>query len=217
MTLAGPTRPPHERAPIVVVADSALVAARLEALLRVDPTARVVLAGPGQLTTLATEHNAGIVILAMSAPAVGRALEALAHAPQVPPVIVLTSAPHEAWTARARRGGVRAVLRRDATAEELTAAITAAKAGLLALHPDAVGGASATAAAPSAEPTTLTPREIEVLEMMAEGMSNRAIGVRLKISRHTVKFHVASLLTKLGVRSRTEAVTAGVRQGLISL
>jgi DNA-binding NarL/FixJ family response regulator len=217
MTLAGPTQPPHERAPIVVVADSALVAARVEALLRVDPTARVVMAGPGQLSTLATEHDAGIIILAMSAQAAGRALDVLGRAPRKPPVIVLTSAPHEAWTARARRGGVRAVLRRDASAEELAAAITATKAGLLALHPDAVGGASAATAALPADATTLTPRELEVLEMMAEGMRNRAIGVRLKISRHTVKFHVASLLTKLGVRSRTEAVTAGVRQGLISL
>jgi DNA-binding CsgD family transcriptional regulator len=53
--------------------------------------------------------------------------------------------------------------------------------------------------------------------MMAEGMSNRAIGGRLKISRHTVKFHVASILTKLAARSRTEAVTLGLRHGLISL
>jgi DNA-binding NarL/FixJ family response regulator len=124
--------------------------------------------------------------------------------------------PHEAWTARARRDGVRAVLRLDATAEELTAAIAATRAGLLALHPDAVGAAAPTAATAVA-PMALTPREHDVLEMMAEGMSNRAIALRLKISRHTVKFHVASVLTKLGARSRTEAVTAGVRQGLISL
>jgi NarL family two-component system response regulator YdfI len=65
--------------------------------------------------------------------------------------------------------------------------------------------------------TTVTPRELEILEMMAEGMSNLTIAARLKISRHTVKFHVASVLTKLGARSRTEAVTAGVRQGLIVL
>ena len=64
---------------------------------------------------------------------------------------------------------------------------------------------------------TLTAREIEVLEMMAEGMSNRAIARQLKISSHTVKFHVASLLGKLGVRSRTEAVTVGIRHGVISL
>jgi DNA-binding CsgD family transcriptional regulator len=58
---------------------------------------------------------------------------------------------------------------------------------------------------------------VEILEMMAEGMSNRRIAVRLGISGYTVKFHVASVLGKLGAASRTEAVTLGVRNGLISL
>jgi len=202
------------RALIVVVADTALAAARVEALVREDPTTRVVIASPA---SLATEHEGGIVILAMSAPAATRALELLTSARRPPPVIVLAPVPHEAWTARARRAGVRAVLRQDASAEELAGAIAAARVGLLALHPDALGAAPRAAVPAGGAPATLTSRELEVLEMMAEGMSNRAIGVRLKISRHTVKFHVASLLTKLGAGSRTEAVTAGVRQGLISL
>jgi DNA-binding NarL/FixJ family response regulator len=63
----------------------------------------------------------------------------------------------------------------------------------------------------------LTPRELEILEMLAEGMSNRTIAARLGISSQTVKFHVASILAKLGAASRTEAVTFGVRQGLIAL
>jgi DNA-binding NarL/FixJ family response regulator len=110
------------------------------------------------------------------------------------------------------------VLRSDATADELAAAHEATHAGLLVVHPDAVGVAPAAKPAASiAEAAGPTPRELEVLEMMAEGMSNRAIAARLKISRHTVKFHVAALLTKLGARSRTEAVTAGIREGLISL
>lgn len=203
---------------IVVAADSPLAAARIEALLRQQNIADVLIAGSGQIATVATEHAPCIVILAMSPPGVTRALERLANAPRMPPVIVLASAPHAAWTARARRSGVRAVLRHGAGAEELAAAIAATHAGLLALHPDAVLGASTpVTASPSAAPVTLTAREIEVLEMMAEGMSNRAIARHLKISSHTVKFHVASLLGKLGVRSRTEAVTAGIRHGVISL
>jgi DNA-binding NarL/FixJ family response regulator len=63
----------------------------------------------------------------------------------------------------------------------------------------------------------LTPRELEILEMIAEGMSNRTIAAHLGISDYTVKFHVASILAKLGAASRTEAVTLGVRHGLISL
>jgi DNA-binding NarL/FixJ family response regulator len=203
---------------IVVAADSAAVSARVEAMLRGHPGVRVVVASSGELTTLATEPDTAILILAMSAQAAARTLERLGSARRIPPVILLTSAPLQAWTARARRAGVRAVLRRDATAGELSAAIAATKAGLFVLHPDAVSHAPAAAAAlPSGEMTTVTPRELEILEMMAEGMSNLTIAARLKISRHTVKFHVASVLTKLGARSRTEAVTAGVRQGLIVL
>ena len=63
----------------------------------------------------------------------------------------------------------------------------------------------------------LTPREVEVLELLAEGLANKAIGVRLKISDQTVKFHVASIIGKLGASNRTEAVRLAVRRGLISM
>jgi DNA-binding NarL/FixJ family response regulator len=63
----------------------------------------------------------------------------------------------------------------------------------------------------------LTAREIEVLTMLAEGEGNKQIARRLGISEHTVKFHVGSILGKLNASSRTEAVTAGLRQGLIVL
>ena len=212
------TPAPQSRLTIVVVAENALAAARIEALLRRDAAARVVIASPRQVAMVAMDHAPCIVILSMPPPATARALEQLASAPRMPTVIVLTTAPHDAWTARARRRGVRGVLRHDAGAEELEAAIAATQAGLLALHPEALQGVSTPlTASPAAAPVTLTAREIEVLEMMAEGMSNRAIARHLKISSHTVKFHVASVLGKLGARSRTEAVTAGIRHGLISL
>ena len=63
----------------------------------------------------------------------------------------------------------------------------------------------------------LTPREIEVLELVAEGLSNKAIAVRLGISDQTVKFHLTSITGKLGAINRTDAVRRGVRQGLITL
>jgi DNA-binding NarL/FixJ family response regulator len=206
------------RGPIVIVSDSGAVAARLEALVRVACSARVLIATPRDLATVTSEHPPSAVMVAMSAAATTRILATLPRGPRTPPIIVVTSTPHEAWTARARRAGVRAVLRSDATADELAAALEATHAGLLVVHPDAVGVVpAANPAASTVEAAGPTPRELEVLEMMAEGMSNRAIAARLKISRHTVKFHVAALLTKLGARSRTEAVTAGIREGLISL
>ena len=63
----------------------------------------------------------------------------------------------------------------------------------------------------------LTPREIDVLELLTEGLPNKAIAERLGISDQTVKFHIASILGKLGVTNRTEAVRRALRQGLISL
>jgi DNA-binding NarL/FixJ family response regulator len=66
-----------------------------------------------------------------------------------------------------------------------------------------------------AEPGRLTSRELEVLRMLAEGAANKNIAWQLKISEHTVKFHVAQILAKLNAGTRTEAVTIGIRTGLI--
>jgi DNA-binding NarL/FixJ family response regulator len=202
--------------PVLVIADSG-AAARVEAVLRRDPSLRVVVLDAAALATREPERDPAIVIVALAAPETGRALDALRRWRRAPAIILLTPAPRGAWSARARRAGVRAVLRREVTAEELAAAVAAVRAGLFVLHQDTLSTARAASALPAGESNTLTAREIEILEMMAEGMSNRAIAGRLKISRFTVKFHVASILTKLAARSRTEAVTLGVRQGLISL
>jgi two-component system, NarL family, response regulator YdfI len=213
MTDGGRGTPPT---PVFVVADSALTA-RVEAILRRDPAVRVVVIDAAALSTLDTEGERPIVVLGMPAPVTLRILERLRARPRPPAVILLAAAPQEAWTSRARRSGVRAVLGRDVNAAELSAAVAATRAGLLVLHADALRGAPAASALLPGESSSLTARELQILEMMAEGMSNRAIAGRLKISRYTVKFHVASLLAKLRAHSRTEAVTLGVRQGLISL
>src|SRR2546426_967335 len=109
---------------------------------------------------------------------------------------------------------------RRAGREEIIAAIEAVATGLIVIHPDTVGelqlvpSASKRAGAVIAR-QPLTPREIEVLGMIAEGLGNKIIAGRLGISEHTVKFHIASIFVKLNAGSRTEAVTIGVRQGLI--
>ena len=89
-----------------------------------------------------------------------------------------------------------------------------------ALHPDSVNSQQATGPAlrPAEAPDApLTPREIEVLRLLAEGLANKNIAWKLKISEHTVKFHIASIFTKLNVSSRAEAVAIGIRQGVILL
>ena len=197
----------------VVVVAGGTAAARLETMLRGDPTLRVVVLDPSALGGAPPD---AVVILAVPAEDTAHALDRLRERTRRPAIIVLATRPEAVWTPRARRNGVRAVLGADVTAAELLAAVAAVGAGLLVLHPDAV-----TRRAPSVArgPATnaLTSRELEVLEMLVEGMSNRAIAARLKIARNTVKFHVAAILLKLGARTRTEAVTLGVRHGLISL
>lgn len=108
---------------------------------------------------------------------------------------------------------IRGVLPRDVAPAELIAATHAVAAGLVVLHPAAL----AMPASDFVDTGPLTSREMEILGMLAEGLPNKTIAWKLDISEHTVKFHVASILSKLGVSSRTEAVTVGLRRGLIFL
>jgi DNA-binding NarL/FixJ family response regulator len=115
-----------------------------------------------------------------------------------------------------------AIVSRDVTAAELRAATEAAAQGFTvlpaALVPRLLPSRGAEGAEPLGEESEpLTPREREALELLAQGLSNRQIAERLGISEHTAKFHVASVSGKLGASSRTEAVSRGVRRGLITL
>jgi DNA-binding CsgD family transcriptional regulator len=84
---------------------------------------------------------------------------------------------------------------------------------------EALGGQLDGERLPPIEPEldALTPREREVLDMLASGLSNKEIAWRMKISEHTVKFHVASVFAKLDVSTRTEAVMQGIRRGLVMM
>jgi DNA-binding NarL/FixJ family response regulator len=118
--------------------------------------------------------------------------------------------------------GVRAILPRNAATDEITAAVVAAATGLVVLHPDFVEdllprNELSTPVLPTSPIQALTPREIEVLGMLAQGLGNKTIAKQLGISEHTVKFHVSSIFSKLNASSRTEAVTLGARLGLILL
>lgn len=136
-------------------------------------------------------------------------------------VVLLAEAASPAASAEALRAGISAVLPSDISPDQLAAALHAAASGLVVLHPTYFHSAvPAVSVAPRpldelAEP--LTPRESEVLQMLASGLGNKEIAAKLGISEHTVKFHVASILGKLGATSRTEAVSRGIRQGLVLL
>ncbi len=119
---------------------------------------------------------------------------------------------------RALAGGARGLLPRAVDAERLVIAARTAIAGLLALDPSVAGLAEAPGhpeADVGVEP--LTRREREVLQLMAEGLANKRIAERLGVTEHTAKFHVHTILGKLGTQSRTEAVVRAARLGLVTL
>jgi DNA-binding NarL/FixJ family response regulator len=107
-----------------------------------------------------------------------------------------------------------AILSREATGPEIVAAAGAALQGLLVFDPSTV---PQPVSVDLGEPAGMTEREIEILQLMSDGLPNKQIAIALGISIHTVKFHVASILRKLAASSRTEAVSAGMRRGLIRL
>jgi NarL family two-component system response regulator YdfI len=110
-------------------------------------------------------------------------------------------------------------LARDADGSQIAATVRAVASGLVVVDHALLGSGLAFLPAPyTSEPEDqLTARELEVLQLMALGLPNKVIAARLGISLHTVKFHVASILSKLRAESRTEAVRLGARGGLISL
>jgi len=132
------------------------------------------------------------------------------------PIVALI--PDETYALETQSAGARGLLPRESDAERLVAALMAAARGLVVLDPSLVNpvlGARDPSSSLLVE--ELTPRELEVLGLLAEGLSNKAIALRLGISDHTVKFHVNAVLGKLGAQSRTEAVVRATRLGLILL
>jgi two-component system nitrate/nitrite response regulator NarL len=136
----------------------------------------------------------------------------------VPGVPVLALLWTEEQAGEVLAAGARGLLLRDRVDEKLAPAVSALVAGLVVVDDALV----ATVLRPRASTGTslvesLTPREMEVLQLVAEGLTNRGIGERLGISEHTAKFHVNAILGKLGARSRSEAVAQAARLGLFLL
>jgi len=203
---------------VLVVAENDVRAATIEASLRRTPDLHITVGPSRALRRLIEEHDPTVVVVASTAAGLASVLDMIpAGAFRAPPVILLVEDPRAAWTTRARRAGVQAVLSLDASVEQITAAIGATAAGLITLHPEVLRAPARSTVGDTPDERMLTTRERQILEMMAEGLSNRLIADRLRISMYTVKFHVASILEKLRAASRTEAVTLGVRSGLIPL
>ncbi len=129
-------------------------------------------------------------------------------------VIALTSFPEEELVHQVLRAGAISYLLKNVAADELAGAIRKAASGKGTLAPEAAEALIHAAAQPPAPGGDLTPREREVLALMVQGLNNNQIAEKLIISPSTCKFHVSSILSKLGVTNRTEAVALAVQHHL---
>ena len=210
---------------VLVVADDSLARAGLAALLSAQPGCVVVgqVVEEGDLASALDVYRPQVVLWDLGwerGPATAGSpaphLERLAELAEAGcPVVVLLA--DESQAGEAHIAGARGLLLRDANPERLIAALTAAAQGLAVLDPTLAGSALGSRDPAPAPVEALTPRELQVLHLLAEGLTNKAIAYRLDISEHTVKFHVNAVMGKLGAQSRTEAVVRATRLGLILL
>ncbi len=181
-------------------------------------SACIEIAGRIDAAQLSSSEVSGDVLLIEATDAVDHDWQALADLP-IPVVLLLDSA-ESGLIDSALRSGIRGVISADATPQEIESALYAANAGLVVTIPAAL--------AELLQPLTgelateelaerLSERELQVLDLLAEGLSNKLLAHRLNISEHTVKTHVASIFAKLGASSRTEAVSKAIRRGLVML
>lgn len=208
---------------VQVKASSPIVRMGLETLIRDHPG--FLLASDDSIqgeSAASTEWTTDVLVVEAETPEDAAVREALDWASAGGTVVLLLRNPSGESIVDVLRNGVKSVLPSGLTGTELVTVIEAAAAGFVVLDGH---GAEAMLGSPTFPPDIdskpliepLTPREIEVLRLLALGLGNKVIAARLEISEHTVKFHVASILSKLGAASRTEAVTLGIRHGLVML
>jgi DNA-binding NarL/FixJ family response regulator len=206
---------------VLIADDHPVVRQGLRTYLELQPD--IVIAGEAgggfEAAAQAERLRPDVVLLDMVMPE-GDGIEALRRIRAgrgAPRVVVLTSFPADDRVLDAMRAGAAGYLLKDAQPSELLAAIRSAHTGGSPLHPDAAARLVGELRHPSAAAVELTPREREVLELIARGMPNKAIALRLSLAEKTVKAHVSAILRKLDVTDRTQAALRAVRERLVNL
>jgi NarL family two-component system response regulator LiaR len=208
-----------ERIRVVIVDDHEMVRSGLAIFLRVMRDLELVgeASSGEEAVQVCEEVNPDVVLMDMVMPGLDGAAATRAVRERCPAtsVIALTSFPEEDLVQRALEAGAMGYLLKNVKADELAAAIRAARAGKPTLSPEAAQALIQRAARPAPPGRDLSAREREVLSLMSQGLSNRAIAERLIISLSTVDFHVSNILGKLGAASRTEAVALAIEHHII--
>jgi NarL family two-component system response regulator LiaR len=210
----------ERRIRVMIVDDHEVLRAGLALFLRSFPDLEMVgeAASGEQAITSCARLRPDVILMDMVMPGLDGAETTRLVREQSPgvKVLILTSYPEEDKVEKAIRAGAAGYLFKNVGASELADAIRRTHAGHGALAPGAVQALmQATRHRPEEDGYRLTEREKEVLALLAQGLSNLQIAERLTISRATVKFHVSTILVKLGVNSRTEAVSVALQQRLI--
>ena len=216
--MTGPVR-------VMVVDDQALVREGLMTLLGAAPDIVPVAAAAdgAQAVTLAARHRPDVVLMDLRMPELDgvEATRRIRAAQPDTEVVVLTTHADEASILDALQAGARGYLTKDAGIAEISRAVHAAADHLTLLDPvvhsrlvEAASAAARPAPAPASLPDELTPREAEVLALVAQGLSNREIAGRLVVSEATVKTHINHVFAKTGARDRAQAVHYAYTHGL---
>jgi NarL family two-component system response regulator LiaR len=205
---------------VLVVDDHTMVRRGLATFLKIfDDLVMVGEAASGQeAIQLCDELKPDVVLMDMVMPDMDgatttRLIRKQSHQVQV---LALTSFKEELLVQSALQAGAIGYLLKDVSADELAQAIRAAHAGRSTLSPEAAQALVHATSQPPAPGIDLTERELEVLTLMVDGLNNTQIAARLTVSSSTVKSHVSSILAKLGVASRTEAVSLALRNRLVA-
>jgi NarL family two-component system response regulator LiaR len=204
---------------VFIVDDQPVVRSGLAAfLMAYDDLELVGQAGGGdEARTLCAQLQPDVVLMDLMMPGMD-GVQAIGHIREVCPdtrFIALTSFPEEDLVEGALRAGAISYMLKNAQASELADAIRAAYEGRSTISPEAAQALVRVATQEPVPGHDLSDRELEVLALMAEGLSNPEIADRLVVSRSTIKFHVSSILSKLSASSRTEAVALAMQNGLL--
>ncbi|HYE14802.1 MAG TPA: response regulator transcription factor [Pyrinomonadaceae bacterium] len=201
---------------IVVIDDQAVVRQGFVSLINTVPDMEVVAEGTNgqQAVELYRKHRPDVVLMDLRMPVMGgvEAIKAIRREFPSAHVIVLTTYDGDEDIYRSLQAGAQGYLLKDMFFEELEDAIRAVNAG-----GRRIPGVVAERLAERMGGSDLTGRELEVLELIVAGQSNKEIGASLRISEATVKSHINSILSKLGVADRTQAATTALQRGLVHL